>query len=728
LFAFAYFFLVWTTNISSGDLPTELGDMTGLWSLRINGARGGLGGALLPFDRLPNVRELEFAYNTFSGPIPSNFLAGTDRAIPVTVRLTGNNLSGDLPESLGTFTSMNLQVEDNQISGIPAALCAQTEWMDGEVGLTLPDRCQAILCPPRTWNPHGKASPTLGLVCEDCPGNTLYGETVCETGNVQKSRETEILDELFQATGGRYWNVTHTNWMKPGVPICQREGVICAGAEDADTGVTELRLSNFGLRGVIPSSVYELPQLRRLALSWNPVELNFTGIGDARRLEVLQLSGTKVDSVAGIEGASEILYEVHLASAGLEGTFPSALLEARSIRSLFMSDNRINGPIPTQISQLSNLELLKLDGNDISGSLPKEVGSLQQMEQLHLQGNKIMGLIPSELGNLLNLQDLDLSNQRGDLRLTGPLLPFSSNAQLTKINMAGNSLAGLLPTNLLDSVDKSIAITVDLTGNLLAGAIPIEYDAFQALTINLAENLIEDIPSELCDNTGWMGGAPPGSTSCDFILCPIQSVASTGRATASEACQPCPKPGQAPFFGSIECDVTTTDSERDVLVEFFRATGGDDWVYKEDWNTVLHVCTWYGIICNDDFSVLEIKLENNGLINENDDTDILQLLGRLRNLRKIDLKGNDLVLTLRGLPDDSNLQYLRVSGTELESLDGIGKAENLANFHAVDCGLTGRIPEEIYRLSNLKELYLSFNSLNGTIATTIGNLRQLEQL
>lgn len=714
-------------NDFTGQLPTQLGDMVSIWNLRINGARGGLGGALLPFERMPNIRELELAYNTFSGPIPANFLEGTDRANQVTVRLTGNNLNGHLPESLSTFTTMNLHVEDNQISGIPTVLCAQVGWMDGEVGRTLPDPCHAILCPPLTWSPHGKASPTLGLVCEDCPGNAFYGETVCESGDVQKSRETEILDELFQATGGRYWNATNTNWMKPGVPICQREGVICAGTEDPNMGVTELRLSHYGLRGVIPSSIYELPKLRRLALSWNPVELNFTGIGNAKGLEVLQLSGTKVDSLAGIEGASEILYEVHLAQAGLEGTFPSELLQAKTIRSLFMSDNRITGLIPTAISQL-DLELLKLDGNELTGPLPKEIGQISRMTTLHLQNNKIMGLIPSELGNLSNLQDLDLSNQRGELKLTGPLYPFSKNAQLTKINFAGNFLAGLLPSNLLESVDKSTAVTVDLSNNLLAGEIPIQYDSFQALTINLAGNLIEGIPTALCDNLGWMGGVPASTTTCDFILCPVQTVSSTGRATASESCQPCPNVGQAPFYGSTECDETTTDNERDVLIEFFKSSGGDDWVYKEGWNTVLHVCTWYGIICNNDFSVTEIKLENNGLLNENVDTDIIALLGRLKNIRKIDLKGNDLSLTLGGLSTDSSIETLRLSSTGLKSLHGIGKAKNLASFHAVDCGLSGTIPEEVYSLQNLRELYLSFNAFDGTISSNVGNLVLLEEL
>jgi hypothetical protein len=41
-------------------------------------------------------------------------------------------------------------------------------------------------------------------------------------------------------------------------------------------------------------------------------------------------------------------------------------------------------------------------------------------------------------------------------------------------------------------------------------------------------------------------------------------------------------------------------------------------------------------------------------------------------------------------------------------------------------GLNGTIPEELYQLSSLVYLYLSFNSLTGTISTKIGRLKSLQ--
>jgi Leucine-rich repeat (LRR) protein len=713
-------------NDFTGVLPAELNSMSSLWSLRINGARGGLGGRLLAFESLPNVRELELAYNVLTGPVPPNFLAGTDRANPLTVRLTGNNLGGSLPEDLQTFTDFTIEVEDNQITGIPPVLCAQTGWQNGEVG-RVPGGCDAILCPPLSWSPHGKASPTLNLLCEDCPGNAFFGETVCESGEVTLNREREILDELFFSTGGRYWNKTQTNWTKPGIPICNREGIDCIGDDQPNSGVYQIFLSNYGLRGTVPTSIYELPSLRRLAISWNPVDVNFAGIGGAASLETVQLSGTKVDSLEGIENASTRLVELHIAKAGIEGAFPPQLLEARSLTALYLTGNRITGRIPSEIGQM-NLNLLHLDGNELTGPLPTELGMLSSMIELRLQDNQIMGLIPPELGTMSDLKEFDISQQRGELQLTGPLYPFANNSKLVKLNLSGNSFAGLLPKNFLWSVDRTASIQADLSDNLIAGGIPSEYDAFQQLTINLAQNMIDRIPDVLCDNIGWMGGSPPGVDTCDFILCAPQFASSTGRATVGETCRPCPYAGQAPFFGSTECDIAPLQSERDVLVEFYQAAGGDDWVFNENWNSILNVCTWYGVICTEDFSVVELRLENNHLQNENSDTDIIGLLGRLANLRTIDLKGNSLSLALVGLPATSSLQTLRLSSTSLASLAGVSNARNLTSLHAVDCGLTGAFPEEIFDMQNLVEIYLSFNTLNGTLPSAIGSMQKLEQL
>jgi Leucine-rich repeat (LRR) protein len=589
--------------------------------------------------------------------------------------------------------------------------------------------CNAILCPPGTWSSHGKASTTLGLACQPCGNNVYYGETVCEeTGHVGKSDEMRILDELFIATGGRYWNLTHTNWTKSGIPICYREGVVCAEpSADFNSGVSELRLTSFGLRGTIPTSIYQLPQVKRLAFSWNPgVEISFVGIGQAPQLEVLQLSGTKIGSLAGIESASHILYELHLAKAGLEGIFPTELLQVETLRSIYLSDNRLTGKIPSSISGMLALDVLKLDGNLLSGPIPGEVGLLSNLVTLDLHGNRLSGLIPPELGKLQFLEHLNLSSQEGDGKLTGPLYTFNTNPVLQNIDLSNNKFAGLLPSNFLSAVDPSTPIVVNLSFNKLAGSIPAAFDVFTNLDIKLAGNMITAVPGVLCDNTNWMGGGMPNS--CDFILCPPHKVAPQGYATSTETCQDCSVSSSARFFGSTVCDTPPSQDERQVLTDFYHAMNGDNWLYRTNWLSDLTPCAWYGVYCLENLSVVDIRLANNGLENSGSDADTLAILSGLTNLRSLDLKGNAIVLNFMSLPASSALEDLRVSRTGLKSLDGISRATKLKVLHAVDNELSGSFSGEIFALQNLQELYLSFNRINGTLPAMISTLQNLQQL
>jgi hypothetical protein len=218
-------------NLFGGDLPSELGRLSRLLSLRINSARGGLGGKLPSLNRLSRIEDLELSLNSFTGTIPFDFLH--DRHIDekrLKVRLTGNSLVGTVPSSFANFTNLVLELEDNAITSLPSELCQNPRWMDGEVGRLMVESsnpCDAILCPKGSYSPYGRAIVNDGINCSECLHNLYYGETVCENEVLQRNREVEVLDLLFSATGGRYWTAAHTNWTKPGVPICYREGIKC---------------------------------------------------------------------------------------------------------------------------------------------------------------------------------------------------------------------------------------------------------------------------------------------------------------------------------------------------------------------------------------------------------------------------------------------------------------------------------------------------------------------
>ena len=101
-------------------------------------------------------------------------------------------------------------------------------------------------------------------------GNIYFGQSTCPLEFLEENSEVRILDSLFMETGGRYWLKAHNNWTKAGIPICNREGILCGwNPANMNSGVTEIRLDGFGLKGSLPTDVFQLPLLRRLMVSNN---------------------------------------------------------------------------------------------------------------------------------------------------------------------------------------------------------------------------------------------------------------------------------------------------------------------------------------------------------------------------------------------------------------------------------------------------------------------------
>jgi Leucine-rich repeat (LRR) protein len=91
------------------------------------------------------------------------------------------------------------------------------------------------------------------------------------------------------------------------------------------------------------------------------------------------------------------------------------------------------------------------------------------------------------------------------------------------------------------------------------------------------------------------------------------------------------------------------------------------------------------------------------------------------------LKGNDVELDFHQIPSGSKLEFLRLSGTGLHSIDGISGATALKDLHVTNNEIRS-IPEEIYGMANLEYLFLSFNSITGTISRNLGRLTNLKEL
>eukprot|EP00957_Ditylum_brightwellii_P076213 5793447-Ditylum_brightwellii.AAC.1 len=102
----------------------------------------------------------------------------------------------------------------------------------------------------------------------------------------------ETLVTMFNDNKGLGWK-NNDNWLKD-QDICTWEGITCYDETESDQQrvgkISKIDLSDNRLNGKFPNQIYELPFINTIIVRDNPeLEMDFTGIGEAKYLEVLIL-------------------------------------------------------------------------------------------------------------------------------------------------------------------------------------------------------------------------------------------------------------------------------------------------------------------------------------------------------------------------------------------------------------------------------------------------------
>jgi Leucine-rich repeat (LRR) protein len=464
-------------NQFNGTIPLQLNAMPNLEILSLQGRAGqppgqtttmfgvaSTGSALqplLPFTDVPKLRELYLGSLNLIGTIPSEFLFNSNATQAIVVDLTSNLLSGSIPTDLTRFRDLNLYLADNHISSIPPSICAKSDWLGGNLTLN----CDALLCPPGTYNVFGRQVGS-SAPCEVCTFGTAhyYGTMDCGLADGPYATTTELLAYVFHATNGSLW--TSNRYWNTDTAVCKWFGVHCVNGE-----VVELNLAANNLKGTIPSAIYYLPSLQILNVAGNEVDISFDLIETAQNLKELYLNSTSVSHLDGV-GKAGSLVKLFAGSSKLAGNIiPDEFYQLTQLKEVDLSDNSLIGTLSTLLGNLSNLESLQCQNNNLSGEIPSEVGMLTLLKILDLSENEIEGLLSSSLNGLRSLQSFRMdSYTRNIAGITGPLLSFSDASSLTEISFGSNSLTGTLPVDLLAGVqDVSQHIKINLQSNSIGG-------------------------------------------------------------------------------------------------------------------------------------------------------------------------------------------------------------------------------------------------------------------
>jgi len=392
----------------------------------------GIGGPLLSFKDMPNLRELYLGSNSLTGTIPFDFLNGVEDkdSRELIVDLVSNQLEGRVPSSLSQFDDMSIYLADNKFEELADGLCNKDEWMKSKVDAF---GCDAIMCPPNTYAKHGRQT-SGDTACIRCPVGSnapFYGTSQCiDDLAVDSLRERDILTAIYNALRGPQWTLS-TNWLNDDVSLCQWHGIECVSGTESIRGI---RLPQNDLEGDVPSVIFELPNLEEINMAGNQIAISFDGIQRASKLEYLNVDNIGLKTLSGLENAPQLKL-LHVVGNNFGGTFPEEIYSLTNLEVLYLSDNDIGGRLHSAMSVLTNLVYLQCYECHLDQSVPTWLGDLSSLEYLRLDQNSLHGTIPTEIEGLTKIQHIDLSDQisRGGAGLTGPLPRFANLLDLTEL-------------------------------------------------------------------------------------------------------------------------------------------------------------------------------------------------------------------------------------------------------------------------------------------------------
>ena len=169
--------------------------------------------------------------------------------------------------------------------------------------------------------------------------------------------------------------------------------------------------------------------------------------------------------------------------------------------------------------------------------------------------------------------------------------------------------------------------------------------------------------------------------------------------------------------------------ERAALIEFYKATGGDNWTNNENWCSDKPLNEWYGVVTHKDgintSRVISLELSSNQLSGS-----IPECIGCLTELESLRLGWNQLTGGLENLEDLIQLKNIYLYSNQLTGSipENIGNLRALESLNLGSNQLTGSIPESLGNLTALTGLYLGNNQFTGELPESIGNLISLEGL
>ena len=645
-----------------------------------------------------DVTGLNLNGNNLSGALPSQLI---DLSELKSLILNDNNLTGKIPAELGSLGALtHLDLSDNGLTGrLPAELNNLSALEDMDI------------------SGNGKL---CGMAHIEFTGAVLAAINEAGIPTNCQLTERQALTAIYYAMGGPNW--THqADWLS-NKHVGDWHGII----HDDDGRVISINFHGNSLTGPIPPEVIYLSKMR-----W--------------------------------------LYAHNTAGADitkLKGEIPAYLGKLTDLEFLFLNGNELTGEVPEEFGNLTKLSDLRLNGNSgLTGSLPQSLTNLENLETFHFQGTGLCAPLNAEfqewLGGINNAHGdncpnldrdalvalynatdgaswLDNTNWLSDKPLDDWYgVDTDQDQNVSRILLQNNNLHGTIPAELGNLANPKI---VRLNGNRLTGPIASELGNLTSLTnLNLWFNLLSgEVPAELgkltnlttldLDKNHLTGTLPQSLTA----LTEVNYFAYRGRGSSQGPCAPYDYHFLQWLEGlnSYRGEVCEPASDREVLILFYHATNGDNWINKRNWLSDRPINQWRGVETNDDGRVTSVSLIYNRLTGT-----IPSRLSDLDELINLDLASTSLTGEIPSeLGNLTKLQKLRLNENNLtgEIPSELGNIDSLGWLDLWSNDFSGRLPESLTNLENLNTfrfqdtglcapLDTDFQTWLGTVALTRGN-------